>query len=195
MDKQGYTPSTLSALNRENFENKSYTIDAIEDNMDLKLISFMKDIPYCSTVLESIFSLNPYATTEKIIQKLSSYRRLNEMPKEFNEDFCKALWEVFCCEEQFYEIKNKELQSALDTIYEYEEIKSISLVGETVFRQLVCIVDGRERAKQIAEQIVENEYTKKQDELLIFDDFEKYVCGSSVGGGFCYFDFDCQLWF
>ena len=99
MDKQGYTPSTLSALNRENFENKSYTIDAIEDNMDLKLISFMKDIPYCSTVLESIFSLNPYATTEKIIQKLSSYRRLNEMPKEFNEDFCKALWEVFCCEE------------------------------------------------------------------------------------------------
>ena len=88
MDKHGYTPQSLTALNKENFDNRSYTIDAIEENMDLKLISFMKDIPYSSTVLESIFSLNPYKTTEQIINKVASYGRLSSISKEVNDSFC-----------------------------------------------------------------------------------------------------------
>jgi len=44
----------------ENFDNRSYTINEIEDTMNLRLISLINDIPYAPNILDSIFSLNPF---------------------------------------------------------------------------------------------------------------------------------------
>ena len=110
MDKHGYTPTSLTALNKENFEDRSYSIEAIEENMELKLISLMKDIPFASTVLESIFSLNPFKTTQEIIQKISSYSKLNDMEKNEGEELYTVLNEIFSSEQEFYCLKNQDFK-------------------------------------------------------------------------------------
>ena len=57
----GYKPNDLRELLNQSYDSRSYSKKEIEETMNIHLLDLIPDVAYGSQVIDSIFSLNPFA--------------------------------------------------------------------------------------------------------------------------------------
>lgn len=194
-----YSIEDLVNMLGQNYDNKMYTKKEIEETMDIALISLVRDVPYASQVLESIFSLHPFQTTTEFIEL---YRMSNQVFEVLgcdqnsvdSKEFHDSMNDIF----QFYLrsklIPSKSATDLINFVMKIADYNSFFFTSR-LFCKGLGVLMNKSLVAETRKAIIEEYFGKNQEKMVMFDDMERQVLMSSISTGVAFFDLETQVWF
>lgn len=161
IDSTQYSIEEMKQLVSDNFENKEYLIKAVEESMNLSIVSLLNDIPFAMTSIDSIFCIEPFKTSMAVL----------DMGAASNPDPFLMLNEYSPVVDQYFPEVSPVEKLLNESVRQYAKMR--------LNRYVMVVVDDDD--EQFA--LLRSFYTDHIDDLLMFEDLHDACIYSQIDGG------------